>query len=243
MKDKKLFLPILIVLTSIGLLIFFLEQHHKVCLQCIKFKLFTPEVLRHYILGFGPWALGVFIGLYALNTVSLLPPIGIMSLAAGFIFGPFLGTVGVMAGAFLGTSATFFISRIFGGGFVDKITKGNPKAVEFQEKLNQKGFVSILLVRLIPLIPWEVVNYAAGLSKITYKDFISATLIGIFPSVVIQTFFSDRLTNFDIRDPKLIAAIAGFVLLVSIPTIYLSWKKKMEKGLDSLSKQTISKSL
>ena len=230
MKEKRIFVPILIVLASIGFLIVLLEQHHKICLECINLKLGTPEVIRHYILGFGPWALTVFVGLYALNTVSLLPPIGIMSLAAGFIFGPFLGSVGIMLGAFLGTSTTFFISRIFGGGFVEKITKGNAKAVEFQEKLNQKGFVTILLVRLIPLIPWEVVNYAAGLSKIKYKDFIFATLIGIFPAVLIQTFFSDRLSNSDIRDPKLIAAIAGFVLLISVPTIYLAWKKKMEKN-------------
>ena len=225
MKEKKIFLPVLVVLASLGFFIFFLNQHHKQCPLCINLKLFSPEVIRHYILGFGPWALVVYIALYALNTVSLLPPIGIMSLAAGFIFGPFLGAVGIMAGSFLGTSATFFISRMFGGNFVDKITQGNAKVLEFQEKLNQKGFITILLIRLIPLLPWEVVNYAAGLSKIQYKHFISATLIGIFPAVVIQTFFSDRLSNFDIHDPKLIAAVAGFVLLISVPTIYLAWRK------------------
>ncbi len=230
MKEKKLFLPVLIALGSLGLLGYFLGQQHKNFLPGIQLKNFTPEAVRHYILEFGPWALAVYIALYALNTVSLLPPIGIMSLAAGFIFGPFLGTVGIMAGSFLGTSTTFFISRIFGSGFVEKMTKNHPKVIEFQEKLNQKGFVTILLVRLIPLIPWEVVNYAAGLSKIKYKDFILATLIGIFPSVVLQTFFSDRLSHFDIRDPKLIAAIAGFVLLISVPTIYLAWKRKMGRN-------------
>ena len=94
-------------------------------------KLFTPEVIRHYILGFGPWALTVFVGLYALNTVSLLPPIGIMSLAAGFIFGPFLGSVGIMLGAFLGTSMTFFISRIFDGMSRTKRIVTNPFWLSF----------------------------------------------------------------------------------------------------------------
>ena len=224
MKGKKLFALISIALV----LLFLLERSHIICLECIHPKLFTPQNIRNYILGFGSWALGVYIGLYALNTVSLLPPIGIMSLAAGFIFGPFWGSVGIMTGSFLGTSMTFFISRLLGGMVVEKISKGNPKVIEFQEKLNQKGFITILLVRLIPLIPWEIVNYAAGLSKIKYKDFIFATLIGIFPSVIIQTFFSDRLSNFNIKDPKLIAAIAGFVLLISVPTIYLAWKKTKE---------------
>ncbi len=224
MKDKRIFIPIVAVLIAFGLVIFFLERHHQGCEICAHLKIFTPDVIKHFILGFGAWALAVFIFLYALNTISILPPIGIMSLAAGFIFGPFLGTVGIMTGALIGTSATFFIARIFGQNYVEGLLKG--KAKEFEEKLNRNGFVTILFLRLIPLSPWEVVNYAAGLSKIKYQDYILATMIGILPAVLIQTFFADSLTDFNVRDPQFIAAVSAFLLLLFVPVIYLAINKK-----------------
>ena len=224
MKEKKILIPSIIAIVTFGLIFLLVKNHQNHCPLCISLKAFTPEVIKHYILGFGPWALGVFIGLYTLNTISLLPPIGIMSLAAGFIFGPVKGTVALMMGAFLGTTATFFISRFFGGRFVDRIIKG--KAKEFEASLNKNGFKVILFIRLIPLIPWEVVNYASGISNIKYRDYIFATLLGIFPSVVIQTFFTDRLSNFNLKDPTLLIAVGAFFLLGAIPAIYLKNKKK-----------------
>lgn len=193
---------------------------------CIDYSIFSPQNIKDYILGFGPWALLVYTALYAANTVSVVPPIGAMSLAAGFIFGPLFGTIGIMTGSFIGTSVTFFISRLLGRRFVDRLARGRFR--EFEQKLNENGFVAILFIRLVPLIPWEVVNYAAGLSKIKYRDYILATLIGIFPSVIIQTFFSDSISNFDIGDPKLLIATGGFILLIFVPTIYLAIKKKKE---------------
>ena len=224
MNFKKLFVPFLASIAAMGLFVFFLRQHQIHCPLCAQLKTFTPEVIKHFILGFGPWALVIFIGLYALNTISLLPPIGLMSLTAGFVFGPLQGTMALMAGSFLGTTATFFISRFFGGKFVEQIVKG--KAKEFQDKLDKNGFKVILFIRLIPLLPWEVVNYAAGLSQIKYKDYILATMIGIFPSILIQTFFTDRLSHFNLKDPTLLIAVGAFVLLGAVPAIYLK-KKKM----------------
>ena len=227
MKDKKLLFGLSgVILLVLILAFYFIKQHHGECATCLKFKLFSPEVIKHYLLGFGPWAVVVFIILYALNTVSIVPPIGVMSLASGFVFGPLWGTVGLMGGAFLGTTATFFISRSLGARWVDQIIKG--KAREFEEKINQNGFTAILLMRLIPLIPWEVINYTSGLTKITYRDFILGTMIGILPSVVIQTYFSDRLANFSWKDPQLFIAIGAFALLILVPVIYLSFAKKMQ---------------
>jgi len=70
------------------------------------------------------------------------------------------------------------------------------------------------------------VNYASGLSKISYKDYISATMIGILPAIVIQVFFSDRLSNFNLKDPTLYMAVGAFVLLAVIPAMVLKKKKK-----------------
>lgn len=216
MKISKNTIVIAAVIVGITILALL---YQKFCLECLRLEHFKPENIRAFIQGFGPWAVAVYIGLYALNTITLLPPIGIMSLSAGALLGPVGGTVGIMAGSFLGTSATFFISRYLGGPFVQKIVTGKVK--EFQDKLGANGFKVILAVRLIPVLPWEVVNYAAGLSKMKYRDYITATLIGIFPAVVIQVFASHSAAHFNIKDPKIWAALAAFAALMIVPGIYL----------------------
>jgi len=224
MNAKKLFIPFAIAAVAIILVGTLFVQHQKGCLQCSVVQTFTPDVVRHFIGGFGPWAIIVYVLLYTINTISILPPIAFMSLSAGFLFGPIFGFIALTLGSFLGTSATFFIARRFGGEFVDKLIKG--KAVEFQRKLSKNGFLVILPIRLIGFPPWELVNYASGLSKISYKDYITATMIGIMPAVIIQVFFSDRLSSFNLKDPTLCMAVGAFVLLAVIPTIIIKNKNK-----------------
>ena len=227
MNAKKLFIPFVVSSLAISLIALALYQHQNNCHVCINLKLFSPEVIRHTIQGFGSLAVVVYIFLYALNTISLLPPIAFMSLSAGFLFGPVKGMVALTLGSFLGTSATFFISRFFGGKIVEKFSKG--KVAEFQEKLSKNGFLVILPMRLVGFPPWEVVNYVSGLSKIKYRDYVTATMIGIFPAIVIQVFFSDRLTKLNPKDPALYVAVGAFILLAVIPAILLQLKK--QKGL------------
>ena len=224
MKDKRVFLPAFLAMVAMLVTLFLIHDHQIHCPECFQLRSLSPDVIKHYILGFGPWALVIYIILYAVNTISLLPPIAIMSLAAGFIFGPLKGSVALMVGSFIGTTATFYISRCFGARYIDQIIKG--KAREFQETLDRNGFKVIVFIRLIPILPWEVVNYAAGLSRIHYRDYILATMIGIFPSVLVQTFFSDRLARFNLKDPTVIAAIGAFLLLGAMPVIYLKMKGK-----------------
>jgi len=224
MNSKKLVIPFIVALVSVIVVSVVFIEHQKGCLQCSVTQTFSPDVIRHFIGGFGPWAILVYILLYTANTISIIPPIALMSLSAGFLFGPILGFIALMLGSLCGTSVTFFISRHFGGEFVDKMTKG--RAVEFQNKLSKNGFLVILPIRLIGFPPWELVNYASGLSKISYKDYITATMIGIMPAVAIQVFFSDRISSLNLKDPTLYMAVGAFVLLAVIPTIIIKGKNK-----------------
>jgi len=114
MNAKKLFIPFIVALIAVVFVGYLFIEHQQGCLQCSVVKTFTPDVVRHFIGGFGPWAIIVYMVLYTINTISLLPPIAIMSLSAGFLFGPIWGFIALSLGAFCGTSATFFISRYFG---------------------------------------------------------------------------------------------------------------------------------
>ena len=223
MKDKRIFLPAIFAMLAFGAGMLLIHNHQLHCPTCLPLKSFSPDVIKHFILGFGAWGLLIYIILYSINTVSLLPPIAILSLSAGFIFGPWEGALALMVGSFIGTTATFYISRIFGAHCVQEILKGRGR--EFQEAFDRNGFKVILFIRAIPIIPWEVVNYAAGLSRITYRDYILGTMLGIIPSVLLQTFFSDRLTDFDLKDPVVIVALSVLGLLAAAPIIYLKVRK------------------
>lgn len=151
----------------------------------------SPEALRGWIGQFGALGPFVYVFLYALNTVTLLPPIGILSLTAGLAFGPAAGFLAIMAGAMIGTSATFFISRRLGRSSVERVLKGRFKSLD--ERLEQRGFQTVFFFRVIPIVPYEPLNYVSGLSKITFRDYIGATFLGLLPGAAAAAFLGDAL--------------------------------------------------
>lgn len=204
----------------LGLVSYFI--YHQWCMGCLAY--FKPAHVRDFISGFGPWAFVVYVLLYIINTITLLPPIAILSLSAGILFGPVWGGVAILVGALSGTTVTFFIARFFGKKWVTKFIKGE-KAEAFQKKLSDHGFVVILPMRLIGFPPYEVVNYASGLSTITYRDYILSTAIGFLPASFAQSFLSDRVIDFNLNDPTLYFAIVAFLLVIFVPTLLLKNKR------------------
>ncbi|MDD5408720.1 MAG: TVP38/TMEM64 family protein [Candidatus Omnitrophica bacterium] len=196
--------------------------------QCVNLNGLTPAAFRDYLRGFGRWAPVIFISAYALDTVLMVPPIGALSLAAGLAFGRFWGAVILMAGAMLGTSITFFISRLSGRALFERIIKGKLKNLD--ELLEKKGFVTILFFRIIPLVPYEALNYASGISKIKFKDYFLATFLGLIPGVIISAFFGGSLGEIgsfkDIFAPKFLIAAGLLIVIIAIPAVYKAIKKR-----------------
>lgn len=197
--------------------------------QCIKLGFFTPAALRDYIRSFGQLAVLVYIIAYALNTISILPPIAALSLAAGLAFGEVWGALYLMTGAMIGTSITFMIGRYFGRGLIEKISKGKFKDLE--DRLANNGFMTVLFFRVIPLVPYEVLNYAGGLSKVKFRDYFFATSLGLIPGVIISVFFGGSLGEIksfnDIFAPKFIIAVGLMVGIIAVPVIYRIVRKKL----------------
>ncbi len=119
--DKKIFKNL--IRFSIGLAVVTLIWWIVRC-QCINLKALTPASIRDYIQGFGRFSVIIYIIAYALNTISIVPPIAVLSLAAGLIFGKIWGALYLMIGALLGTTCTFFISRFFGRHIAERLLKG-----------------------------------------------------------------------------------------------------------------------
>jgi uncharacterized membrane protein YdjX (TVP38/TMEM64 family) len=122
-----------------------------------------------------------FVGAYAVAT--LLPvPKNVFSIAAGATFGPPAGVGLVLAGACLGAGVAFWIGRLLGRDAVERLTGGRLARVD--AVLFRRGFVAVLGLRLVPLVPFTALNYAAGLSAVRWSHYIGATALGIVPGTV-----------------------------------------------------------
>lgn len=187
----------------------------------------NPEAFRHWISQFGAAGPFIFTGLYAANTVTLLPPIGVLSLTAGLAFGPVVGFFTIMAGALIGTSLTFWISRRFGRSFVEKRLRGRFKSLD--EELTKSGIGTVLFIRVLPIVPYEVLNYTAGLSKIRFRDYGLATFLGLIPGAAIAAFFGDSLK--EPLSPRFFAAAGALAVMIVVPILYLKLRKRSH-GID-----------
>ena len=173
----------------------------------------NPEIIRTWIAQFGSAGPVIYVFLYALNTVTLLPPIAFLSLSAGLAFGPAIGFVVILAGAMVGTTATFLISRYLGRGFVERFLKGKFKSLD--EKLEQNGFSTVFFFRMVPIVPYEPLNYLSGLSKIKFRDYGLATLLGLIPGAGAAAFLGDALVEpFSKRFFIVVGAYLAYMVLV-----------------------------
>lgn len=133
-----------------------------------------------------------FLVIYALATVLFLPTMA-MTFAGGMLFGPIFGTCYNVTGATLGAVIAFLIGRHFG---LERIMRDNsPKVSLVLQKIEAKGWLSVALVRLFPLAPFNLVNYAFGATTIKFSHYALATFLFLIPAEIIYTSFgSSSLT-------------------------------------------------
>ena len=190
--------------------------------------LLHPQAIREWIAQFGPAAPWIHVFLYAANTITLLPPIAVLSLTAGLAFGPVIGFFCILTGATIGTTATFWISRRLGRGFVERRLKGRFKSLD--EKLEKNGFVTVLFFRLVPVVPYEVLNYTCGLSRIRFRDYGLATFLGILPGAAVSAYFGDSLTQ--PFSSKFVIGVTALAILTAVPIITLKVRRKKDHVAD-----------
>ena len=200
----------------------------------VNLKFFTPAFIREKVLLFGHWAVVVYIGIYVFNTVLVFPPNAPISLSAGLIFGPFWGTVIILVSAAIGTSLAFGIARSLERKFIDRLIQGKWKS--FNDKLAKNGFLTVLFLRMVPIVPFEILNYVCGLSRISYKDFVSGTVLGMVPGAVMTAYFGGTLGTInswrDLFSPNILIAVGILLLCVAIPAAYVYIRSRRQKSHD-----------
>ncbi len=146
------------------------------------------EEIRTYIESFGVRAPLVFIILYTVLTI-FLPSTPLMAIA-GILFGFSFGVLYTTIGGLLSSVILFYISRILGQKWVDQVLKHKylGKLKNYNNSLNNRAIVDLIILRIMPIMPFNVLNILMGVSKITIKDYLIGTLIGLIPSNVVSVY-------------------------------------------------------
>ncbi len=134
---------------------------------------------------FGPLAWLVFMLFYALGTVFFFPG-SVLTLAGGAMFGPVLGTFLNLTSATVGAALAFLTARYLASEWVEKKTGGRLK--QLKEGVEKEGWRFVAFVRLVPLFPFNLLNYALGLTRIRFSHYLAATYVCMLPGAIAYTY-------------------------------------------------------
>jgi uncharacterized membrane protein YdjX (TVP38/TMEM64 family) len=149
--------------------------------------------LRDTVDGAGAWAPLALVGLQVLLTVPPFPR-SLFTLAAGLLFGSGTGSVLALVATTLAAVAAFGLVRVTGGGVVERYAERTP-IVWTRGRLDRSGLLAVVSLRLIPVLPFPVINYAAGLSGVGLLPFAVGTLFGILPGTIALVVLGDAVTG------------------------------------------------
>jgi uncharacterized membrane protein YdjX (TVP38/TMEM64 family) len=181
----------------------------------------TAEAVETYVASLGVWAPIGFVALYGLATVAMIPG-SVFDLAGGALFGPYLGALINLAGGSLGAVLAFFVARYIARDWVEH--RAGPRTKGIMQSVDADGWKFVAFVRIVPIFPYNVVNYLLGLTRIPFHSYFFATVVFMSPATVVYTYigYASRQAiagNTDDLRYALLALGLLAVLLV-LPRIY-----------------------
>jgi pyruvate/2-oxoglutarate dehydrogenase complex dihydrolipoamide dehydrogenase (E3) component/uncharacterized membrane protein YdjX (TVP38/TMEM64 family) len=176
----------LLIILIIGAGVFFLFRYFKVN-EFLK-------VVLNWLNGLGLAGFAVYILLYVLATVLFLPG-SVLTLGAGFLFGVPLGLVLVSISATLGATAAFLVGKYFARDWVAHKVANSVKFKAIDEAVAREGWKIVLLTRLSPVFPFNLLNYSFGLTQVRLKHYFLASWIGMLPGTVMYVYLGSLASN------------------------------------------------
>ncbi|MEG4070295.1 TVP38/TMEM64 family protein [Microcoleus sp. Pol11C2] len=139
------------------------------------------------IASLGPWGPAAFILIYIVATVLFIPG-SLLTLGSGVLFGVVGGSVCVSIGSILGATCAFLVGRYLTRDWVSKQIEGNQKFKAIDSAVASEGWKIVLLTRLSPIFPFNLLNYAFGVTQVSLKDYFLASWIGMIPGTVMYVY-------------------------------------------------------
>lgn len=166
------FILLMAVITGIAVVIVYRES-------------FDVSVLEAWVNDAGPIGPILFMLIYAIGTVFFLPG-SVLTLAGGALFGPFLGIFYNLTGATIGAMLAFLLARYLASDWVEQKTGGRLK--QLKEGVEGEGWRFVAFVRLVPIFPFNLLNYALGLTRIKFSHYIVASYLCMLPGAIAYTY-------------------------------------------------------
>ncbi|MEG4027820.1 MULTISPECIES: TVP38/TMEM64 family protein [unclassified Microcoleus] len=139
------------------------------------------------IASLGPWGPAAFILIYIVATVLFIPG-SLLTLGSGVLFGVVGGSVCVSIGSVLGATCAFLVGRYLTRDWVSKQIEGNQKFKAIDSAVASEGWKIVLLTRLSPIFPFNLLNYAFGVTQVSLKDYFLASWMGMIPGTVMYVY-------------------------------------------------------
>jgi uncharacterized membrane protein YdjX (TVP38/TMEM64 family) len=184
----------------------------------------------------GAAGFAVFILIYILATVVFLPG-SILTLGAGALFGVVWGSVCVSIASTLGATAAFLVGRYLARGWVEKQISGNDKFKAIDAAVAREGWKIVGLTRLSPIFPFNLLNYAFGVTQVSLRDYFFASWIGMMPGTVMYVYFGslgkDLATLGSQQQPSTIQWVLRTVGLIATVLVTVYVTRLAKTALDS----------
>ena len=208
MKKKIIIFAIIVVLVLIILKIFPVSTY------------LNEENLKKIIKDAGVWAPVTYILLYSFATVLFMPGIP-FAIIAGALFGPFWGVVYADTGATIGACISFLLARYFLRDWVKEKIKGK-RLENIDKEVGKNGWKVVAFTRLIPLFPFNLLNYFYGITGVKFFEYFFATLIFMLPGCIGYVVFGSSI--FDLMKgkftPEFYLGICLIIIVSIIPIVY-----------------------
>lgn len=188
--------------------------------------------------GLGPWGPVVVGALYVPACILMLPGL-IISLGSGFLFGVVAGTIAVSLGSTVGACAAFLVGRTVARDWVSQKVRGNAKFAAVSDAVAREGFKIVLLTRLSPAFPFNLLNYAYGLTEVPFWKYALASWIGMLPGTILYVYIGSTIGSMaqlaagDVQGgtAQTVLKWVGFVVTVAVTVLITRIARKALKNV------------
>lgn len=198
----------------------------------------NPQSIQQFIEDSGQLAPLFFILAYILSTVLFLPG-SVLTLLGGALFGPLLGTFYSLTAATLGAMLAFLIARYLASDWVAQKSSGKLK--QLMLGVESEGWRFVAFTRLVPLFPFNLLNYALGLTKISFLQYCLATYIFMLPGAIAYTYLGyigkEAATGGEDLVQKILLGIGLLAMVIFIPRLVNKLRKVNMLDVQALKKQ------
>lgn len=237
----------LIVLTALGITLVAAPAQAQ---EAVNNSGFNPqEILRNalqWVDDLGAIAPIAFMLIYIIATVAFLPG-SILTLGAGVLFGILQGSIYVFLGATIGATLAFLVGRYLARGWISKKIEGNQKFKAIDKAVGKEGLKIVLLTRLSPIFPFNLLNYGLGVTGVSLKDYVLGS-VGMIPGTIMYVYIGSLAGSIatiggeTATDANPVAQwairIVGFVATVAV-TLYVTKiaRKALDESIETSAEQ------